>query len=106
MMRSKYIQYLSLIILIYISFVFNGSAQAARKYTLGIVPQYRPSEIFAKWVPLLNKISHDSGIEMELKLSNSFKVFESELEKGTFDFVYMNPYQAMKNPSYFGLLRA
>ncbi|AMC33862.1 phosphate/phosphite/phosphonate ABC transporter substrate-binding protein [Janthinobacterium sp. B9-8] len=78
------------------------------KYTISVVPQFSPARLHQEWIPLVQRISRDTGIELELKLLASFAKFEAELMKGTADFAYVNPYHVVMTKSrqgYIPLLR-
>ena len=83
-------------------------AQASVKYRFDVVPQYSAAELQQGWLPLLTRISRDTGITLELKISASNPKFEAELVKGLPDFAYMNPYHAVmarQAQGYVPLLR-
>lgn len=73
----------------------GASAQTPAKYRFEVVPQYNATDLHKDWLPLLARISRDTGITLELKLSPSIPKFEDEFGKGTPDFAYMNPYHAV-----------
>ncbi len=78
------------------------------KYTFAVVPQFSPSQLHQEWTPVLQRISHETGIALELKLVASFPKFESDLMRGKADFAYVNPYHVvMSQPTqgYLPLLR-
>ncbi|MEK6699922.1 MAG: phosphate/phosphite/phosphonate ABC transporter substrate-binding protein [Nitrospirota bacterium] len=82
-----------------------GAGAQQKKYTLAVVPQAQVSEVFEKWLPFVKLLSRDTGVEIDIVPYNSFPQFEADLARGVPDFVYMNPYHAMKNPSYVPMLR-
>lgn len=83
-------------------------AEAPAKYRFDVVPQYSATELHQDWLPLLARISRDTGIALELKTSASIPKFEAEFVKGLPDFAYMNPYHAVmarQAQGYVPLLR-
>lgn len=70
-------------------------AQSPAKYSFWVVPQLSATELTKDWGPLLQRLSADTGVELELKLAPSIPRFEQEFLKGTADFAYMNPYHAV-----------
>ncbi|MCX7205474.1 MAG: phosphate/phosphite/phosphonate ABC transporter substrate-binding protein [Proteobacteria bacterium] len=89
-------------------FASGASAPSPLKYTFAVVPQFSPSQLHQEWIPVLQRISHKTGIALELKLVASFPKFESELMRGVADFAYVNPYHVvMSQPTqgYLPLLR-
>lgn len=85
-----------------------ATAQAPAKFTFAVVPQYSAIELHNDWAPVLQRISREAGITLELKVATSIPKFESDFLKGTPDFAYMNPYHAVmarKAQAYVPLLR-
>jgi phosphonate transport system substrate-binding protein len=70
-------------------------AQPANKYSFWVVPQFSATELSKDWGPLLQRLSKDTGVELELKLAPTIPKFEQEFLKGTPDFAYLNPYHAV-----------
>lgn len=84
------------------------SAAVEKVYTLAIVPQFPPSTIKHDWGPLVERLSHDAGLKLELKFYKSIPDFEEDFLKGGPDFVYLNPYHAImanKAQGYIPLVR-
>lgn len=84
------------------------TAHAENIYSVGVVPQFEARRIAEIWQPLLDEISQQSGIKLQLKASSSIPVFEKQLAAGEFDFAYMNPYHAVvayDQQGYIPLLR-
>ncbi|MBL0124647.1 MAG: phosphate/phosphite/phosphonate ABC transporter substrate-binding protein [Betaproteobacteria bacterium] len=73
----------------------NATAQGNRIYSFAVVPQYSATELHKEWTPVLQRISRDTGIALELRIAASIPKFEAEFLKGTPDFAYMNPYHAV-----------
>lgn len=73
----------------------SAHAQSATKYSFWVVPQLSATELTKDWGPLLQRLSKDTGVELELKLAPSIPRFEQEFLKGAPDFAYMNPYHAV-----------
>lgn len=70
-------------------------AQAPAKYSFWVVPQISATELGKDWGPLLQRLSKETGVELELKLAPSIPKFEQEFLKGAPDFAYLNPYHAV-----------
>ena len=70
-------------------------AQTPERYTFAVVPQFSISELHKDWAPLLQRLTKDTGLTLELKIAPSIPKFEAEFLKGTPDFAYMNPYHAV-----------
>lgn len=77
-------------------------AQSPTKYSFWVVPQFSAIELSKDWGPLLQRLSKDTGAELELKLATTIPRFEQEFLKGVPDFAYMNPYHAVMAKSSQG----
>lgn len=81
---------------------------AGTTYTLGVVSQFEPRKIYAIWKPIADELSRRTGLEIQLVVSINITEFEAALEKGTFDFVYANPYHILRvsnSQGYIPLVR-
>lgn len=72
-----------------------ASAQLAPKYSVSVVPQFGPTQLHQAWAPVLARLSQDTGMTLELKVSPTIPLFEADFLKGAPDFAYMNPYHAV-----------
>ncbi len=77
---------------------------AAGRYTFSVVPQFGPDRLHQEWQPVLQRISHDTGIVLELKLAAGYTQFDVALKNGSADFAYVNPYQALRSFSRQGYI--
>lgn len=71
-------------------------AEAAEPMSFSVVPQFEQRKLFAIWKPIVDEISRRSGVELKLVATLSVPEFERELAKGSFDFVYANPYHIIR----------
>ena len=69
-----------------------ASADAAKVYSFGIVPQQAASKLARLWTPILKHVSLKSGHVLVFKTAKNIPAFEKELAAGNYDFSYMNPY--------------
>jgi phosphonate transport system substrate-binding protein len=92
-----------------IVYLFVGTTYADQQtYTVGVVPQFGSHRIVETWQPILESISENSGIHLQLKTSPNIPEFEKQFEAGEFDFAYMNPYHlivANEKNGYLPLVR-
>jgi phosphonate transport system substrate-binding protein len=72
-----------------------AAAAAKPVYTLGVVPQFEQRKLFAIWKPIVDELSQRTGLDIRLEVTLTIPEFETALEKGTFDFVYTNPYEIL-----------
>lgn len=82
--------------------------EAGTPYTLGVVPQFEQRKLFAIWKPVVDELSRRTGLEIRLVVTLTVPEFEMALEKGTFDFVYANPYHILRvsdSQGYIPLVR-
>jgi phosphonate transport system substrate-binding protein len=85
-----------------------SAASGADTYTFGIVPQYDQRQMFATWKPVLNELEKRTGLSFRLVPTPTIPAFEKEFLKGTYDFVYLNPYhllKANKSAGYLPIIR-
>lgn len=88
-------------------YAYSSHADSAT-YTFAVVPQFKPAQLQQEWTPVLDRLSHETGVKLKLVIASSTAKFESELNKGTPDFAFMNPYEAvmaMKSNGYVPMLR-
>ena len=74
--------------------VIGTSAFATDKkvYTFGVVPQQSPTQLAKVWIPITKYLSKKTGYKFRFVTAKNIPDFEKELEKGAYDFAYMNPY--------------
>jgi phosphonate transport system substrate-binding protein len=100
---------LALILLIFfITASFKKSLAQERVFTIGVVPQFTPVEIYERWGPLVKELENRTSLKFELKTYKSIPEFEKAFLKGELDFVFMNPYHqvmAYKAQKYIPLVR-
>ncbi len=86
----------------------NLGARAAQTFSVAVVPQFPPEQIFRAWTPVLNEVSRLTGLHLKLKTYASIPEFETAFLNGEPDFAYMNPYHAVmarKAAGYTPILR-
>lgn len=86
----------------------NPGARAAQTFTVSVVPQFPPEQVFHDWTPVLNEVSRLTGLHLKLKIYASIPEFETAFLNGEPDFAYMNPYHAVmarKVAGYTPILR-
>ncbi|MGI9132369.1 MAG: PhnD/SsuA/transferrin family substrate-binding protein, partial [Rhodoferax sp.] len=64
-------------------------------YKVGVVPQFDSRTTFDIWTPILAKLQHSTGLQFQLVGSPNIPDFEKKVGQQEFDFVYLNPYQAL-----------
>ena len=84
------------------------AAQAADTYTFAVVPQFEQRKLYAIWKPIVDELSRRTGLELKLVATLTVPEFERELSRGSFDFVYANPYHILREvprQGYIPLIR-
>lgn len=88
--------------------IASQAAMAQPTYTFAVVPQFEQRKLFAIWKPVVDELEKRTGLSFKLVATLSVPEYEHEIAKGTFDFVYANPYHILKvSPSqgYIPLVR-
>ncbi|HEY9098522.1 MAG TPA: phosphate/phosphite/phosphonate ABC transporter substrate-binding protein [Thiobacillus sp.] len=57
----------------------------------GIPPQQSPTELTKRWTPILQYLSKQSGLILELKTAKDIPTFHQQIMEGHFDIVFVNP---------------
>lgn len=73
-------------------FIFPILPACAETYTVGVVPQQPTAALARNWTPLLQYLEQSSGVSLHFKTAPNITEFEQRLDKGEYDFAYMNPY--------------
>jgi len=92
----------------FLALALPAPVEAGATYTLGVVPQFGQRQLFSIWDPIVKELNRRTGMEIQLVASLSITEFEWALEKGTFDFVYANPYHILRvsdSQGYIPLVR-
>ena len=77
-------------------------------YTFGVVPQQAASVLADAWIPVLAEISARSGVSLRFTTAPNIPAFEQRLNRGEYDFAYMNPYHYVvfhESPGYLAFAR-
>lgn len=85
-----------------------ANSALAQTYILGVVPQQSPLVLHQKWMPVVNYLSKQTGLDIKFKTEKSISAFEKALYSGEYDLAYMNPYHyvvANKEQGYDAALR-
>jgi len=81
--------------------VFPDLAQDAvhadqKTYTIGVVPQFEQRKLHAIWKPIIEDLEKRTGITFILNSTLTIEKYEKAIERGEFDFVYLNPYHLVQ----------
>jgi len=89
--------------------VFCGTLRAAPEiYTFSVVPQFERRMLFNIWQPIIDELEKRTGHRFRLVTSLSVSDYESDVAKGLYDFIYINPYMmplVETRPGYLPLVR-
>ncbi len=73
-------------------------------FSVGIVPQFDSRKIHKIWRPILKELEKSTGYKFRLQGEPTILAFEKKLNAGHFDFVYMNPYHALRANNHQGYI--
>lgn len=68
-----------------------------RPYSFYVVPQQAVSNTYVAWAPILEKVGKKLSICFNLHVPSTIPLFERDLNAGTPDFAFMNPYHLFLN---------
>ncbi len=108
LINLNFIRTYCLVLLAAFSSFSHAETPAGSTYVFAVVPQFKPAQLQKEWSPLIDRLSRDTGFKFRLVIASSNPKFETELNKGTADFAFVNPYQAviaMKGNGYQPMLR-
>ncbi len=98
-------------ILLLMVFLIPGAGPASEKktYTIGVIPTWPPVVTYAQWSPFVERLSHDTGLKLRLRVYEKMSDFEREIitSKGP-DFIFANALQAViahREQGYIPLVR-
>jgi phosphonate transport system substrate-binding protein len=83
--------YCIIVITMYVGLVGPALAQET-PFSFGVIPQRTPILTAQYWNPILNYLSTQSGVPLQLKLNKTPAEHEAMIQQGEFDFVYSNHY--------------
>lgn len=72
------------------------AAAGAETYSIGVVPQFESRRMIAIWQPLVDELERRTGYRFDLRVPLTVSDFERELEGGSYDIVYANPYHILR----------
>jgi phosphonate transport system substrate-binding protein len=68
----------------------NSALAQETPFSFGVLPQRTPILTAQYWNPILNYISTQSGVPLQLKLNKTPPEHEAMIQQGKFDFLYSN----------------
>ena len=68
------------------------AADTQKSYSFGVVPQQSAMVLAKNWLPILEHIQQQTGIELRFQTKRSIPEFEQQVFEQNYDFAYMNPY--------------
>lgn len=67
-----------------------------KTYTIGVVPQFEQRKLHAAWKPIVEDLEKRTGLTFNLNSTLTIDAFERAIERGEFDFLYLNPYHLVQ----------
>lgn len=68
------------------------AAEAEQNILFGIVPQQSATRLAQVWIPVMNRLSQETGLKIRFATTKDIPTFEKCLAKGAYELAYMNPY--------------
>lgn len=68
------------------------AAEAEPIILFGIVPQQSATRLAQVWIPVMNRLSQETGLNIRFATTKDIPTFEKCLAKGAYELAYMNPY--------------
>ena len=87
---------LSAFYLILPDMALRAALAAPKTFTVGVVPQFEQRKLHAIWKPVIEDLEKKTGMQFDLISTLTIEAFEKAIERGDFDFVYMNPYHLVQ----------
>jgi phosphonate transport system substrate-binding protein len=91
-----------------LALLLSSTSALAGTYSIGVAPQFESRRMFVIWQPIIGELEKRTGNQFKLVVPLTVTDFERELEKGTYDFVYANPYHIVRlsqKQAYLPLVR-
>jgi len=88
--------------------VAAAGVRAEEAYVFAVVPQYEQRKLYSIWKPIVDDVARRSGVPLRLAATLTVTDFERGLSRGSFDFVYANPYHVLvesRRQGYIPLVR-
>jgi len=97
------------LVLLILLITSSGLYAENETYSFGVVPQQAASKLARLWVPILEHLSRETGVDIQFKTAPNIPAFEQRLGEAAYDFAYMNPYHFTvynDDPGYQALVKA
>ena len=65
-------------------------------YSFAVVPQFEQRKLYSTWRPIVDELQRRTGLQFNLVTTLTIQDFHSAFARGTFDFVYVNPYHVVE----------
>jgi phosphonate transport system substrate-binding protein len=83
-------------LLLSIFFSATGAAEEIKAFTLGVIPTWPPVDTHKLWIPFVERLSRDTGLNFELKLYEEMCDFERDIVTATGpDLIFVNALQTV-----------
>lgn len=83
---------LRLVAILTLAALARPAAAQDATFTFGIVPQQSAGRLAQIWGPFVQEVGRRAGVGLRFVTTADIPTFEACLDKGIFDFAYMNPY--------------
>ena len=86
-----------------------ASAAEGASYTLAVIPSAPPVSMHTRWMPFVDRLAKETGLEFRLKHYEKMAEFERDIWRGIPDLIFSSPIQltvAHRSNGYVPLVRA
>lgn len=91
-------------------FFSSAAAQQRDSYTFGVVPSFPPVATYTRWIPFVERLAQETGLDFKLKVYEQMADFERNIVSAQApDFIFANALQivvAHQSQGYLPLVRA
>jgi phosphonate transport system substrate-binding protein len=75
--------------------VSPAPAQQKKVYTIAVIPSAPPVVMHTQWMPLVERVARETGLELRLKVYDKMSEFEEDIWGGGPDFIFASPIQTV-----------
>ena len=82
--------------LLFLSLCVVSPARAQKSYTMAVLPQYTPVQMYRMLVPLSSYLKEKTGMDLQIKPCSSFHSFVEGIQRGDAEVSYQDSVVALK----------
>ena len=81
----------AIFIFLFCSNLILADEKNSNTFSFGVVPQQEAKKIRRIWLPLIKRLSRETGLNIELQSARDIGAFQSKMLAGQYDIAYSNP---------------